>query len=188
MAETMNNTCEKACAIGKKPTTLVLDPSPSTNNLLSGLFLNIHYQAPCSGKVVAWEFCYHIYSLDMPEEQDHNNVTEIQAGVWSRGQNNLEYHLKKNSLTNLNISIPNSDLQFACYRRDLLHGATIEVEEGDIVGVFVSGTNMVTVLSESEQDNGILRANIPSIESLVLKSELNSTTYSLYLEAVVKGM
>ena len=61
MAQTMNNcSCEGdiVSTIGRKPTTLSLDLSPPSD--LSGLFLNTHSQAPCNGRVVAWEFCYYV--------------------------------------------------------------------------------------------------------------------------------
>lgn len=178
-----NMICEDA--VGGKPTTLY--PSPPKN--LSGLFLNTHpdSRAPCDGTVVAWDFCY--YVLDDMIPQHNNDSIRIQAGVW-RQQDNSEYQFLNNSSIDLPIPRPTAGFQFVCRHWSLVtNNATFEVEEGDIVGVYVDGIKMVHVLGSSTndaQDNGIVRAvNIIDIKTPVSVSELDSTSYSLYLKAIM---
>lgn len=182
MEQTMNN-CSCEGAIGGKPT--VLDPSPPEN--LSGLFLNTHpdSQAQCDGRVVAWDFCYYVFD-DAPQQDD--NATRIQAGVWR--QNNSEYQLLVNSTIQLPIPEPASGVQFVCRHWSLInetHDATFEIEEGDIVGVYVDGIRVVHVLGSSTNDahdNEIMSTvDITDIKTPV--SALNNTSYSLYLKALL---
>ena len=184
MAQMMSS-CSRESAVGGKPATL--DPSPPNN--LSGLFLNTHpdSRAPCNGTVVAWDFCYHVLDDTIP--QGNNDSTRIQAGVW-RQQNNLEYHFVNNSSIELPIPRPTAGFQFVCQHWSLVtDNDTFEVQEGDIVGVYVDGIRMVHVLGSSTndaQDNKIVRAvNITNIKMPVSVSELNSTSYSLYLKALM---
>lgn len=181
IAQTMS--CEGA--VGEKPTTLY--PSPPKN--LSGLFLNTHpdSRAPCNGKVVAWDFCYYVLDDTIPQQK--NDSIRIQAGVW-RQQDNSEYQFLKSSSIKLPIPSPMAGFQFVCRHWSLVtNNATFEVEEGDIVGVYVDDTRMVHVLGNSTndaEDNGIVRAvNITDIEMPVSMSELNSTSFSLYLKAIM---
>ena len=187
MPETMTS-CNCEGAIGDKPATL--DPSPLEYS--SGLFLNTHpdSRAPCNGTVMAWDFCYHVLDDNITLQQTNESI-RIQAGVW-REQNNSEYQFLSDSLIDLPIPPPARGFQFVCRHWSLVnstHDAKFEVQEGDIVGVYVDDVRIVYVLGGSvdgAQDNRIMRAvNIADIKTPVSDLDLNSTSYSLYLKAIM---
>jgi hypothetical protein len=181
MEQTMND-CNCEGAIGGK--LAAVDPSPPKALNVSGLFLNTHpdSRAPCDGRVVGWGLCYYI---DDTQQQD-NDLTIIKAGVW-RQQNSSEYQLLNNSLVELQIPEPASGVQFVCQHWRLINNTAFGIKKGDIVGVYVDGKGVVHVLGNSTndaQDNEIMSAvDITGNETSV--SELNSTSYSLYLKAML---
>lgn len=183
--EQIVNNCSCEGAIGGNPAVLVLDPSPPEN--LSGLFLNTHpdSRAPCDGRVMAWDFCY--YVIDDAPQQD-NKATTIQAGIWR--QNNSEYQLLVNSMVQLPILEPASGVLFVCQHWSLInetHDARFKIEKGDIVGVYMDGIRVVNVLGSSTSDanDNAIMSTVDIMDIKTPVSALNSTSYSLYLKALL---
>lgn len=166
--------------IGRMPTTF--NNAPIDTSRLSGLFLNTNDSSPYSGNVIAWDFCYYI-------SVTQSSMITIQAGVWRESDG--YYTLVNDSLIDLPIPEPQPGFQFVC--RHWAECQAFEVQEGDIVGMYVNDTsddNMVHILGmppDEETNVGtkkIRSMNITDV-NIVSKSALESVGYSLYLVAVL---
>lgn len=167
----------------------MFNSAPTNTSGLSGLFLNTENTSPCSGNVTAWDFCYYI-------SVTHMSKITIQAGVWrDSGEGHLT--LVNDSLIDLPIPDPQPGFRFVCRHwalRECRNEPPFEVEEGDMVGMYVNDTsdeNMVHILGippgsqeSTERNNTVKSMDITDIKN-VPKSNLITVAYSLYLEAVL---
>ena len=174
------DTCTVDAVIGKMPTTF--NNAPTNTSGLLGLFLNTNYASPYDGNVTAWDFCYYI-------SVTQTNTTTIWAGVWR--ESGGYYTLVDDSLIGLPIPNPQLGFQFVCRYWALNESEAFEVQEGDIVGMYVDGTednNVVHILgmpANNEPNAGIIKSmDIVDIDN-VSNSILTPANYTLYLVAIL---
>lgn len=174
-----NITCEGS--IGKIPPTVDVVLASS----FSGLLLNMNYPSPCNGRVIAWNYCYYVNVQAV--NQESTQIT-VQAGVWR--EQGMGYELLDESLTDLHIPQPDRSLQFVCREWYLDFDRTFQVQEGDIVGLYMKEEShkihFSKIPASSEQLNATLKVeDITQLRSTIMNSQLSNTAYSFYLMAVI---
>ena len=108
-------------------------------------FLFIGYRVPCSGTVVAWEFCYRITG--------GGNVT-FYPGIWritGRSGSNTNYTLFQSNSVTYDSSIQTSGVD-SCQRVDLSTTDQFTAPEGSFVGLY---SNYLTQLLRTNTNNSI---------------------------------
>lgn len=150
--------------------------SPARNtSMLSGLYLNTKYSFNCDGIIIAWRMCYYF-------SNGGQNSTQVKAGIWRPRRNN-EFELVDNSVIELSIPYLLDGTRFLCRNWDV--NDTVEVKEGDIVGLYVEDTSSIHMFEANNQPVGIMEVeNKMDIYSNISRFDLKPASFSLYLEAV----
>ena len=156
--------------------------SPPLSVVPAGLYLNTDYRFNCNGSLTAWNLCYYL--------TDRQSPTQIKTGIWRRRENGELFELVNESTTTLNITNPGDGTKFLCRRWNLNESWFVNVQEGDIIGVYIEDTLSIHLFESNPNSNSNNREimkvdNANDILSNVSSSMMRGVPYFLYVEAVI---
>ena len=134
----------------------------------SQTFILAEYTVPCSGNVVAWEFCYRTSS----------GVSTFYPGIWrmtgtSGNSDNLDYELVQSNSVTYDASIQTSGID-SCQRVNLSTINQFTAPAGSVVGLYSSVT---TQLLRTNTDSSIttyqFNGNQSSVSSVGSNDDVN---------------
>jgi len=170
--------CTSGCVIGDVPD--VLRPNMPQSEDFSGFYLNLNKSAQCHGQIVSWMGCYYL------EEGNVDTHIELDVGIWRPKLMTDEYILIGN-LSKLTTPPVNPSYTFICQTWDLSCEDRLSVEQGDVIGVYLSSTEMRFKVLGSVEGGLVYRKEGQRDEANILNvNEFNPVfEYGLYIEATI---
>ena len=148
--------------------------SHDSNIVLQGqTFILAGYTVPCSGTVVAWEFCYQI----------SNGLVTFYPGIWRitriSGMSNTDYELvQSNTITyDASINTGGIDHNNPCQRVNLLTTDQFTAPAGSVVGLY---SNFGAQLLHTNTDSSITTYQFSGNQSTVsMAGNANDVNYNI---------
>ena len=126
-------------------------------------FILAGYTIPCSGTVVAWEFCYRIIS---------GSVT-FYPGIWRINETmggNTDYALVQANSVTYDVSIQTSGID-SCQRVNLSKTDQFTAPAGSVLGLY---SNVIAQLLHTNTDNSITTYQFSGNQSSVINAGSNN--------------
>ena len=127
-------------------------------------FILAGYTVPCSGTVVAWEFCYRI---------SENSLLIFYPGIWritGTSGNNTDYELVQSNSVTYDSTIQTSDVD-SCQRVNLSTTDQFTAPAGSVVGLY---SNLGTQLLHTNSDSSITTYQFSGNKSSVTMAGSNN--------------
>lgn len=165
---------------GQECTDTVTVGSLSHDNLnnivtVDRTFILVRYTVPCSGTVVAWEFCYRI--------NDGRSVT-FYPGIWritgTSGNNNrnTDYTLVQSNNVTYDQSVrdPQDPINVGCQIFNLSDTDQFTAPAGSVVGLY---SNVGTLLLHTNTNSSITTYQFSGNQSSVITGNGNDVNYNI---------
>lgn len=166
--------CTSGCVIGDVPDVLRMNMTHSED--FSGFYLNLNKSAQCYGQIVSWMGCYYL------EEGNVLTDIELDVGIW---RPTMDGYKLIGNLSKLTTPPVNPSYTFICRTWDLSCEDRLSVEQGDVIGVYLSSTEMRFKVLGSVEGGSVYRKESQRNEANIL-NELNPVFgYGLYIEATI---
>ena len=131
-------------------------------------FILAGYTVPCSGTVVAWEFCYRI----------SDEVSTFYPGIWRiTGTNgrNIDYELVQTNSVTYDGSIQTSGID-SCQRVNLSTTDQFTAPAGSVVGLY---SNVIAQLLYTNADSSMTTYQFSGNQSIVTVSNNEDVNYNI---------
>ena len=135
-------------------------------------FILAGYTVPCSGIVVAWEFCY----------QRSNATVTFYPGIWriieTRGNGNTDYALVQSYTVTYNASVrdPQDPSDFPCRRFNISDTDQFTAPAGSVVGLY---SNVGTQLPRTNTDSSITTHQFSGNQSSISTTSNSDVNYNI---------
>ena len=169
--------CTSGCVIGDVPD--VLGTNMNQSDIVSGFYLNLNSSAQCSGEIVSWIGCYY---LEEGSADTSNGYIELDVGVWRPTMDGFQLI---GNLSKLAIPPVNPSYTFICQTWDLSCEDRLSVQQGDVIGVYISSTETRFKVLGSVEGGSVYRKEGQRGDSNILNQFNPVAGYSLYIEATI---
>lgn len=162
------------CTIGNQVKT------ETTNGNNPGLYLDIDHPAACSGRIIAWNFCH--YAPWLFSSTTYSALFQVWRETSSRNYTKV-FEVSRD------VDIPRRQVQFLCQNVILQESNYINVDEGDVLGLYMPVTRGLRVIALNYIGNSLHHHVAVADATKQIQVDLDSTqemlSQALHLTAVI---